>query len=79
MINEGITLPEMGDRFYAEEFLGNIVPTWPLIFTGSHGTRYIATEEDYYAHSKELTNGIYDTKADGFNEFYSKIVNQWKD
>lgn len=76
MVNENIPLPEMGDRFYAEEFPGNIIPTWPMVFTGSHGTRYITTDEDYYTAAKNLTNAIYDTANDGFNDFYSKIVNE---
>ncbi len=79
MVNENIALPEMGDRFYAEEFLGNIVPTWPLIFTGSHELRYITTDEDYYTGVKRLTEAIYDTEWDSFNVFYNEIVNQWKD
>ena len=74
MQNEGIQLPEMGDRFYAEEFLGNIIQTWPYIMTGSHETRYLVNCNDYYNHTTDYLPYLHDTETDGFNEFYKNIV-----
>ena len=76
MQNEGIPVPEMGDRFYAEEFLGNIIQTWPYIMAGSHETRYLTNCYDYYNHATEYLSYLHETETDGFNDFYKEITNE---
>lgn len=72
--NVQIKLPSLSDRFYDEEFLGNIYPTWPFIFTASHENKYIIDAKDYYHNAKEYLNTIYQN-TDDFNEFYKNILN----
>lgn len=76
MKNEEIDVPEMGDRFYAEEFLGNIIQTWPYIMTGSHQTRYLVDCDNYYEHTTDYLAMLHETEEDGFNEFYERIVGE---
>lgn len=79
MQNNEIPLPKMGDRFYDEEFLGNIIPTWPLVFTSSHETRYLIDCKDYYHNAKEYLMFLHNSDIEGFKEFYNSLGLVWKD
>ena len=74
MQNENIPLPEIGDRFYAEEFLGNIIQTWPRVMAGSHETRYLTNCYDYYNNARYYLYNLHETGVDGFDDFYKMIV-----
>ena len=74
MKNENIDMPLLSDRFYAEEFLGNIIPSWPLIFTSSHEWRYIENCGLLYYNTRSTMDNIYDTKKDNFDKFYNEVI-----
>lgn len=69
-----IELPNMADRFYDEEFLGNIIDCWPLMMVSSHNNSFLRNCTDFYNHTTEYISLIYDTKTDGFDEFYKIMV-----
>ena len=73
MKNNNIELPLMNDRFYSEEFLGNIYPSWNLIFTASHENRYLRNAKDYYHQAKEYLSILHEN-TDDFNKFYNNIL-----
>lgn len=70
----GIQVPEMGDRFYDEEFLGNIIDTFPSFMAGCHDDLFLQNCYNYYEHATDYIGLIYDTKADGFDEFYKRMT-----
>ncbi|MBP5456562.1 MAG: hypothetical protein J6Y37_08685 [Paludibacteraceae bacterium] len=74
MYSQGIKVPEMGDRFYDEEFLGNIIDAFPLIMAGCHEEKYLMDCYNYYESATEFMKLIYDTKADGFDDFYNEMT-----
>lgn len=74
MRTHGIGLPEMGDRFYDEEFLGNIIDTWPLIMAGSHNNAYLQNCRNFYENTTDYIRLIYDADSDGFNNFYVDMI-----
>lgn len=74
MENNEIKLPELYDRFYSEEFLGNIIPTWPLIFTASVGNRYLVNCGDFYRHTTEYINAAYGDFLESYNDFYKNVA-----
>lgn len=70
-----IELPHCTNRFYDEEFLGNVYPI--DYYAKSHGCRYILEGVNYYLHAREYIEIIYGTAGlDEFNEFYDKIINE---
>ncbi len=69
-----IEIPELADRFYDEEFLGNIIDTYPLIMSGCHNGLYLENCYNYYKNTIEYMKLIYDTKADGFDDFYAEMT-----
>lgn len=70
----GIEMPEMGDRFYDEEFLGNIIEAFPLMMAGCHNELYLENCYNYYEKVTEFIHLIYDTRADGFDAFYEEMT-----
>lgn len=74
MVNNGIDLPILSDRFYDEEFLGNIIQTWPLFMTASHGSHYLIKCGDFYRNATRYTRMMYDEDMEVFKEFYKEIV-----
>lgn len=74
MENNEIKLPELYDRFYSEEFLGNIIPTWPLIFTASAGNRYLVNCKDFYRYATEYIEAAYGDFLNGFSGFYRNVT-----
>lgn len=78
MRNSNIPLPVMGDRFYAEEFLANIYPSWPYVTAGSHGTRYLTEADDFYHISTRHVRSCYTPEEDGFYDFFNKILDYGK-
>ena len=70
----GINLPEMADRYYDEEFLGNIIDTFPSIMSGCHGDLFLLNCRDYYGHTTDYINMLYNTKSDGFDDFYNEMT-----
>lgn len=72
---ENMFIPELDGRFYAEDFLGNILPAWPCQNAGSHDVSYIRNAEDYYRKAKHYTNVCYGNVPE-FEEFYKKITNE---
>lgn len=73
--NMQIGLPALSDRFYGEEFLGNIYPTWPFVFTASHNNKFIIDAKDYYHNAKKYLSILYSDTED-FNNFYENILNK---
>lgn len=74
MVNNEIELPVMGDRFYDEEFLGNILQTWPLVMTASRRNKYLVNCGDFYSYASEYVKMAYEEDIEGFNDFYKRIV-----
>ena len=74
MKNNDIELPVMGDRFYGEEFLANIFPSWPYVTAGSHETRFLKNANDFYHNAVQYLNWCYSPEEDGFNKFYKEIT-----
>ena len=74
MVNNEIPLPVMGDRFYAEEFLANIYPSWPYVTAGSHGTCYLIEANNFYYQATEYLKNCYKPYEDGFYDFYKQIT-----
>lgn len=70
--NQDIEIPKMSDRFYDEEFLGNIYPTWPFIYTASHGNMYLNEADNYYLYAKDYLEMLY-PERDDFNEFFKEV------
>ena len=71
--NQNIELPKLCDRFYDEEFLGNIYESWPLLFTASHENRYLKNCKNYYRNADIYLSCLYEDISD-FNEFYNEII-----
>ena len=69
-----IDVPEMGDRFYDEEFLGNIIDAFPKIMAGCHDELFLQNCYNYYESTTEFMKLIYDTKEDGFDDFYNEMT-----
>lgn len=76
MLNEEIAVPALSDRFYDEEFLGNIIPSWPMMTAASHGNLFLKSCYNYYEHATDYLGLIYNTKEDGFDAFYEEVVGQ---
>lgn len=74
MQNNEIQLPALGDRFYAEEFLSNIYPSWPYVMAGSHNTRYLMDCADFYYKTTDYLRACYDVDNEGFYEFYNSVL-----
>lgn len=75
-VNNEITLPLMGDRFYAEEFLANIYPSWPYVTAASHGYRYLRNATNYYEDAADCLTNCYNPAEEGFYDFYEEILRQ---
>ncbi len=70
-----IELPHCTNRFYDEEFLGNIYPI--DYYAKSHNCRYILEGVNYYENARKYIEIIYDGDGlDEFNEFYDKIIKE---
>lgn len=74
MVNNGIELPKLSDRFYSEEFIGNIIPTWPLCFSGSHGFMYLNNCKDFYHDASRYLSYLQKDEIDEYNEYYNKVM-----
>ncbi len=74
MRNNEIDLPVMGDRFYDEEFLGNILQTWPLVMTASRRNKYLVNCGDFYNYATDYTKIAYEEDIEDFNAFCKDIV-----
>lgn len=71
---KGIEMPKLDDRFYDENFLGDIIDTYPQCMASSHNDYYLENCYNFYEHCTDYMNFIYDTQEDGFNNFYKKIT-----
>lgn len=70
-----IELPHCTNRFYDEEFLGNVYSM--DFFALSHENRYLMNGGDYYRNSRLYVKLIYENNGlDEFNAFYDKIINE---
>ena len=66
-----IEIPDISNRFYAEDFLGSIYPRpW---FASSHNDRYILNATDYYTHAVEYLEILYEDLSD-FYIFYDGVA-----
>ena len=74
MYNQSIDLPVLTDRFYSEEFLGNIIDTYPLIMSNSHLSHYLINADNFYKNTRKYLTMLYDKEElDKFNNFCEKI------
>lgn len=70
-----IELPVCSNRFYDEEFLGNIYPI--EYYPKSHDCRYIINAVDYYKYAKEYIKIIYEGHGLAeFDDFFNEIINE---
>lgn len=67
-----IEFPILSDRFYSEEFLGNVYPTWPKPYAGSHNNFYMLDTYDYYKNYNEILDILYANHED-CDEFCEQI------
>lgn len=74
MVNNGIELPRLSDRFYSEEFIGNVIPTWPYACSGSHNFVYLNNCKDFYHNASVYLTYIQGEEKDEFNNFYEKMT-----
>ena len=72
--NHNIELPILDDRFYDENFLGNVIDTFPEKMSACHDNLYLIDCCDYYNHTTDYINLIYDTQKDGFDNFYKEMT-----
>lgn len=67
-----IEMPLFCDRFYDEEFLGDIYDIWPERTAYSHNGTFLTNAVDFYDYIDTYFDCLYPDKSD-FNEFYEKI------
>lgn len=64
--------PQLSDRFFDEDFLGNIYPK-DLKMAGSHNDIYIRNAGDYYSFAENYIRTLYGD-ANDFYEFYNRMT-----
>ena len=69
-----IDFPLISDRFYSEEFLGNIYDIWPNPYGATHNNNYVTNAYNYYENFEEILNAIYPEHEDA-DRFYKYIIN----
>lgn len=69
----GIEEPVMCDRFYAEDYLGNIM-RHEIVATSHNGRFLIANEDDWYAYTKDYLKIIYDDEYEEFETFFKNLI-----
>jgi len=67
-----VRVPYCSDRYFDEEYLGNIYPMQPSL-AASHMQRYIINAENYYLYAENYLHTLYG-EAEDFYEFYNKII-----
>lgn len=70
--NRGDKLPTMNDRFYDEEFLGNLFEI--SLRCTSHNNQCSYNLYDLYNNTIEKLSHIYPEEIDNFNNFYKKMT-----
>lgn len=71
-----IELPSISDRFYAEEFLGDIYPFEQLPYAASHLNRVLINARDFYHYINEYINELYsEEELKEFYSFFEKVKN----
>lgn len=71
----GIELPKYSDRYYDEEFLGNIYDIWPQATASSHNHMYLLDAFKFYHETDNYISGLYNDRSD-FDEFYNKVKSE---
>lgn len=74
MVNNEIQVPVLSDRFYDEEFLGNIIPTWPLVMTASWGNRYLVNCGNFYENTSSYIKMLCGEDIEEYKKFYKLIL-----
>ena len=74
MTMHGIPVPVLADRYYDEEFLGNIINTWPMIMTGSHEDKYLRNCCNFYEEATEYLRLLSYSDSEAFDKFYHDMV-----
>ena len=74
MVNNEIQLPVLSDRFYDEEFLGNIIPTWPLVMAASWGNRYLVNCGNFYEYASSYIKILCGEDIEEYKKFYKLIL-----
>ena len=74
MINNEIQLPVLSDRFYDEDFLGNIIPTWPLVMTASWENRYLINCGNFYEYTSSYIKMLCGEDIEEYKKFYKLIL-----
>lgn len=67
-----IEIPSCSDRYFDEEFLGNIYPMFPS-FAASHLDRFILNANNYYKYTENYLHTLYDDAEDFYN-FFNEIT-----
>lgn len=73
--NNNIDFPRLNDRFYDEEFLGNIYNCWPERTAASHQNMFLTNAVDFYNYFEDYLNLIY-KERDDFRVFINEITGQ---
>lgn len=73
--NNSIDFPTLNDRFYDEEFLGNIYDCWPKRTAASHKNAFLVNATDFYHFFTHYLDCIYEDRTD-FNNFYEEICSK---
>ena len=71
--NNNIEMPLFCDRFYDEEFLGNIYDTWPERTATSHDSVFLCDAVDFYNYIDIYLDDLYPDRED-FEYFFKKII-----
>ena len=74
MTMHNIPLPILADRFYDEEFLGNIIQAWPMIMATGHQDKYLKYCYNYYEKSREFIRLLDYDDMEEFERFYSEMT-----
>lgn len=67
-----IELPLLCERFYDEDFLGNIYDCWPTRNAYSHNGTFLRNAHDFYRYTNDYINMLYDDRSD-FDDFLKEI------
>lgn len=71
--SHNIEIPNLADRFYAEDFLSNLYDIWPLSTAASHKNRYLTLANDFYKYAKKYIDVCHPEHQD-FDEFNKHII-----
>ena len=75
LISQKNSVPPLDNRYYAEEWLGNLYKSWPDKNAASHKLAYLKEAENYYKYTRHYINLLYADISD-FKNFYKEITNE---